>query len=114
MSTKNAAFQAIKKVFITVLILLNFDLNKECIVETDVSNYVSAAVLSQPDHKSIVWFVAFLSCQHLLAKCNYEIYNKELLAIVWAFKKWRLELKRLLQLINNISDCKNLKYFIFS
>ncbi len=27
------------------------------------------------------------------AECNYEIYDKELLIIIWAFKHWRLELK---------------------
>ena len=27
------------------------------------------------------------------AECNYDIYNKELLAIIYAFKEWRSELK---------------------
>ncbi len=27
------------------------------------------------------------------AECNYEIYDKELLIIIWAFEHWRLELK---------------------
>ncbi len=27
------------------------------------------------------------------AECNYEIYNKELLIIIWAFEHWRLKLK---------------------
>ncbi len=27
------------------------------------------------------------------AECNYEIYDKELLIIIWAFEHWRLKLK---------------------
>ena len=76
------AFQAIKKAFSSAPVLLHFDPDKECTVETDASDYVCEAVLSQPDHEGILRLVAFMSCRHLPAECNYKIYDKELLAIV--------------------------------
>ena len=80
-------FESIKKVFSTAPILQYFDPEKECVVETNTSDYVSGTVLSQPDHEGVLHPVTFLSCHHLLAECNYKIYNKELLAIVCTFEE---------------------------
>ena len=82
MSTEEAAFQAIKKVFLTTLVLQHFDPDKECTVKTNISDYVSAIVFSQLNYKSVLRPVAFMLCQHLPAECNYRIYNKKLLAII--------------------------------
>ena len=82
------AFESIKEAFSTALILQHFDSDKECVVETDTSDYISGAVLSQPDHEGVLHPIAFLSQHHLPAECNYEIYDKELLAIVYAFEEW--------------------------
>jgi hypothetical protein len=41
-----------------------------------------AGVLSQYNNKGVLHPVAFYSKKITLAKCNYKIYNKELLAIV--------------------------------
>ena len=71
--TEEMVFQAIKKAFSSVSMLLHFDLDKECTVKTDTSDYVFGAVVSQPDHEGILRPVAFMSCCHLLAECNYEI-----------------------------------------
>ena len=76
------AFQAIKKAFSSASVLLHSDANKECTVKTDVSDYVSGAVFSQPDHEAILCLVSFMSCWHFPAECNYKIYDKELMAIV--------------------------------
>ena len=56
-------------------------------VETDASNLVSAGVLSQYDDDGYLHSVAFYSKKHSPAECNYEIYDKELLAIILAFKE---------------------------
>ena len=40
------AFESIKKAFSTASILQHFDLDKECVVETDISDYISSVVLS--------------------------------------------------------------------
>ena len=81
-------------------------------METDASDYVSAAVLSQPDHEGTLRPVAFMSCQHLPAECNYEICDKELMAIVRAFEEWQPELEESREPINVISNHKNLEYFM--
>ena len=46
------------------------------------------------------------------AKCNYKIYNKELLVIIKSFEQWILKLKKIEILIKVITDYKSLKYFI--
>ena len=113
-ATEESAFQAIKKAFSTAPVLQHFDPEKKCTVESDASDYVSAAVLSQPDHEGTLRPVAFMSCQHLPAEYNYEIYNKELMAIVRAFEEWQTELEGSPEPINVISDHKNLEYFMSS
>ena len=48
----------------------------------------------------------------ILAECNYEIYNKKLLAIIKAFEEWRPELEDSKFPIQVITDHKNLEYFM--
>jgi hypothetical protein len=81
-------------------------------METDASDYVSASMLSQYDDDGILHPVAFFSKKHSPAECNYEIYDKELMAIVQAFEEWRPELEGALHLIQVLSNHKNLEYFM--
>ena len=48
----------------------------------------------------------------LPAKYNYTIYNKEMLAIIWAFKEWQAELEGLSKPFKVYLDHKALEYFI--
>jgi hypothetical protein len=57
-------------------------------VETDASNLVVTRVLSQYDNGEILHPVAYFSRKHSPAKINYEIYDKELVVIVWTIKEW--------------------------
>jgi len=86
---QQAAFDLLKKVFTLAPILRHFDYDQEIIVTTDASDYVSAGILAQYDDEGILHLVAFYSKKDSPAECNYEIYDKELLAIIRAFKKWR-------------------------
>lgn len=106
------AFQHLKDAFTTAPVLHHFNYDKECIVETDASDYVSAAVLSQYDDEGILHPVAFYSKKHSVAECNYEIYDKELLAIVRAFEEWRPFLEGATHPIRVLSDHRNLEYFM--
>jgi hypothetical protein len=92
-------------------VLARFDPDRDVIVETDASNYVSAGVLSQYDNDGILHPVAYFSKKHSPAECNYEIYNKELMAIIRAFEEWRPELQSVINPIRILSDHKNLEYF---
>jgi hypothetical protein len=106
------SFETLKQAFTTAPILRHFDYDREIIVETDASDYVSAGVLSQYDDEGILHPVAFFSKKHTPAECNYEIYDKELMAIVRAFEEWRPELEGALHPIQVLSDYKNLEYFM--
>lgn len=94
--------------------LAHFNPDLEAWVKSDTSDYVVAAVLSQKHHDGMLRPVAFMSKKMSSAKCNYEIYNKELLAIIQAFEEWRLELAKtpIKDPIHVITDHKNLEYFI--
>jgi hypothetical protein len=93
-------------------ILRHFDYNGEVIVKTDSSDYISAGILSPYNDEGVLHPVAFFSKKHSPAECNYEIYDKELMAIVRAFEEWRPELEGTLHPIQVLSDHKNLEYFM--
>ena len=79
-------------------------------VETDVSGHAIGGVLSQEQEGK--WKpIAFLSRTMQPADQNYEIYNKELLAIVEVLTKWRQYLLDVKESFEVWMDYKNLKYF---
>ncbi|KAH9244881.1 hypothetical protein BASA81_017690 [Batrachochytrium salamandrivorans] len=63
--------------------------SKPFILETDASDFAISGVLSQFDDLDQIRPVAFYARQMNSAERNYEIYDKELLAIVDSFKHWR-------------------------
>ena len=62
------------------------------------------------DDQDILHPVAFFSKKHAPAECNYEIYDKELLAVVRVFEEWRAELQSVTNLVKVLTDHKNLEY----
>ena len=107
-----AAFDKLREAFTSEIILAHFDPDRKIVVETDASDYVSAGILSQYDDNGILRPIAFYSKKHAPAECNYEIYDKELMAIVRAFEQWRPELEGSAHTIDVITDHKNLEYFM--
>jgi hypothetical protein len=81
------SFTALKQAFTMAPILRHFDHDREVIVETDTSDYISAGILSQYDDQGVLHPVTFFSRKHSPAECNYEIYDKELIAIIRAFEE---------------------------
>jgi len=67
-------------------ILRHFDQNREAILETDSFDYVNDDILSQYDDEETLHPMIYYSKNLSLAECNYEIYDKELLAIIRAFE----------------------------
>jgi len=79
-------------------------------VETDTSGHAIGGVLSQEQEGK--WKpIVFLSRTMQPAEQNYEIYDKELLAIVKALDKWRQYLLDAAETFKIWMDHKNLKYF---
>ena len=109
-----SAFNALKKVFTSDVILHHYNLNLKIVVETDTSDYVSKGILSQYNENDILHLIAYFSKKHNSAKCNYEIYDKELMAIICTFEEWCSELEDSTYPIDVITDHKNLEYFIFT
>ena len=79
-------FRVLKQKFIEELILTMFDPDKRTVVEIDVSDIVLGGVISQLDELGRLYSVVFHSRKFSPAELNYNIYNKELLAIVDCFK----------------------------
>jgi len=76
------AFETLKKAMITEPILQHFDPEQPVTIETDTSDYAIGAICSQPDKKGILYPVAYYSRKLKDPEHNYDIHNKELLAIV--------------------------------
>ena len=93
-------------------VLAHFDLDKEILVESYASEYVSVGVMSQHDSNGILHPVAFFSKKYTPIEYNYEIYDKELMTIIRCFKEWRAELESTLHPIQVLSDHRNLEYFM--
>lgn len=64
------------------------------VLETDASDWASGGILSQYDDEGLLRPVAYFSSKHSSAGCNYEIYDKELLAIIKCLEEWRQKSSR--------------------
>ena len=105
------AFQQLKTRFSTAPILTVPDPSRQFIVEVDASNDGVGAVLSQrsgEDNK--LHACAFLSRKHSPAERNYDIGNRELLAVKVALEEWRHWLEGAQHPFIVWTDHKNLEY----
>jgi hypothetical protein len=105
------AFVKLKATFTSAPVLAHFDPEKPISLETDASDFAIAGILSQPGLDGELRPIAFRSRKMLPAECNYDIYDKELLAIVDCFKVWRHYLEGSPHPIQIFCDHKNLEYF---
>ena len=82
-------------------------------VEADSSDFATSAVLSQQSLEDDKWRpVAFLSKSLSPVERNYEIHDKEMLAIIWALEEWRHFLEGAEHQFEIWTDHKNLEYFM--
>ena len=63
------------------------------VIKANLSNYITRGILSQYNEDGVLYFIIYFLKQLNPAKCNYKIYNKELLAIIRYFKQWQPKLK---------------------
>jgi hypothetical protein len=87
------------------------DPEKEKTLETDALDYAIGMRLTQPGDDGKLRLIMFYSRKLIQAELNYDIYNKELLAIVVAFKVWRVYLEGAKHTIIVKTDHKNLMFF---
>ena len=80
-------------------------------MKTNTLDYALAAILSIVNKDNKVHLVAFHFHTFTTAELNYNIHDKELLAIFEAFKIWQYYLEDLAYPIDIVMDYKNLEYF---
>jgi len=91
--------------------LVHFLSARPTVIETDASDYALGAVLSQVPDDGRLHPVAFHSRMFKPAEINYDIHDKEMLAIVAALKEWEHMLKSCQEEFTVYTDHKNLEYF---
>ena len=69
------------------MVLCHYNLDYKIVIEINVSNYVFEGILSQYNEDGILYSVVYFLKKHNSAECNYEIYNKEFIIIVYVFEK---------------------------
>ena len=104
------AFDELKKKIISQLILILLRREGKFRVETNILEYAIRKVLSQEQEEKQK-LIAFLLGTIQAAERNYKIYNKELLVIVKALKKWKQYLLDTIEKFEVWMDYENLKYF---
>ena len=88
MKVAEKSFIVLKEAFLVVNFLVQFDPNWSVIVETDASDYALRGCVSQIDLKTgMLHPMAFYSRKLTEAELRYEIYDKEMLAIVECLKQ---------------------------
>jgi len=105
------AFNTLKQAFTSAPILTHWVPDTQLVVETNASDYALAAILSIVTKDNEIHPIAFHSRTFSAPELNYDVHDKELLAIFEAFKMWRHYLEGSTSPIDVVTDHKNLEYF---
>jgi hypothetical protein len=105
------AFRTLKEAFTTVPILRHFDRTRPAILEADASNEALGGTVSQYDDDGVLHPCAFHSRKFTPPERNYEIYDKEMLAIVECMDVWRHFFEGADHKLKVLTDHKNLVWF---
>jgi len=105
-------FKELKERFTKELVLAAPDIDKKMRMEVDASDYAMGSVLSMECGDRLWWPVAFLSKSLNEMVRNYEIHDKEMLAIIRGLEAWRHLLEGAQYKFEIWTDHKNLEYFM--
>ena len=108
---REEAFEELKRAFTSAPVLQHPDPQKPFLVETDSSDFALGAVLSQKGEDGLIHPVAYMSTSLSPAEQNYDIYDKEMLAIIQALETWKIYLEGNPGTTTILTDHKNLEYF---
>ena len=106
------AFRELKERFTKEPVLAAPDIDKKMRIEVDASDYATGGVLSMECKDGLWRPVAFLSKSLNETERNYEIHDKEMLAIVRGLEAWRHLLEGAQFKFEIWTDHKNLEYFM--
>jgi transposase InsO family protein len=105
------AFEDLKTSFTTAPVLQHFDPSLEVILETDASDRALGGAISQRGPDGMLHPIAFFSRKFNGAELNYEIYDKEMLAIVEVMDRYRYYFEGLGHKTTVYTDHRNLLWF---
>ncbi|GAA6018098.1 hypothetical protein JCM10207_006080 [Rhodosporidiobolus poonsookiae] len=108
------AFNTLREAFDGEKVLRHFRPGLPVELETDASDFALGSVLSQRHEDGRLYPVAFRSRKFDAAELNYEVHDKELLAIVDACRTFRPYLEYVDRPTLIFSDHANLQYFFTS
>jgi len=111
-SDEQSAFDMLKGNVTSAPILALPNNSKPFRIEADSSDFATGAVLSQQGSDDKWHPVAFLSKSLSPVERNYEIHDKEMLAIVRALEEWRHFVEGAEHQVEIWTDHKNLEYFM--
>jgi len=109
---QQGAFKQLKQVFTSRPLLVAPDIDKDFRVEADASNFAMGGVLSVKCEDGKWRPVAYISKLLNKTERNYEIHDKEMLAIIHCLEAWRHFLEGSQSKFEVWTDHKNLEYFM--
>ena len=92
-------------------ILRHYDPNRPALVETDALDFAIAGILSRKFEDRKLHPASFNSRKLSPTEFNYDVYDKEMLAVVYCLTNWRYFLQGAIHKTIVYSDHQNLTYF---
>ena len=110
-ASHQTAFDRLKEEFTREAVLTLPDLDKPFAIATDTSKDASGGILLQVDSNGEWHLCSYLSQSFSPAERNYDIYDRELLAIIRGLKTWKHYLRGSPFPVKVYTNHKNLLYF---
>ena len=104
------AFEHLKHIFSSTPVLRIPDVTCPFSIMADASLLATGVVLMQMDENLDLHPCAYFSRTFSSTQCNYDIYDRELLAVILALEEWRQYLQGTAHPITIITNHKNLSY----
>src|SRR5258708_5490002 len=92
-AAKQQAFDVLKSAVTSALMLTFPSKSGPFCLECDASNFATGAILSQQQEDRLFHLIGFMSKSFSNTERNYQIHDKEMLAIMHALEEWRHFLK---------------------
>src|SRR6266436_3998041 len=110
-AAEQQAFDALKSTVTSAPTLAFSSKSGPFCLECDASNFTMGAILSQQQEDGLFHPIGFMSKSFSDMEWNYQIHDKEMLAIMHALEEWRHFLEGSNQKFEILMDHKNLSYF---
>ena len=107
-------FKRLRNAFLKTFILQHFDSTKFIRMKIDVLNKTIDEIFCQSDDQDYWHSIIYFSKKIISTKCNYEIHDKKLLIIIFAFKQWRHYFEETEEQMLVLTNHRNLNRFMFT